>query len=50
MKRSSLVVAMLLIVTSLAGCAAVTSDSPAASPDLREDRPGTPPERAPQTP
>lgn len=31
MKRSSLVVAMLLIVSSLTGCAAVASDSPAAS-------------------
>jgi hypothetical protein len=50
MRRSSLVVAMLVIVASLAGCAAVTSDTPAASPDLREDRTGPPLHRTHQAP
>jgi hypothetical protein len=52
MKRLPLVplAAMLLIVASLAGCATVTAESPAASPDLREGRPGPPPQRTHQAP
>ena len=48
MKRLSLVVAMLLIAASLAGCATVNGESPAASPNLREDRPA--PLHRPQSP
>ncbi|MBI2219392.1 MAG: hypothetical protein HYU51_19105 [Candidatus Rokubacteria bacterium] len=48
MKRLSIAVAIVSVVASLAGCAAITDESPAASPaaspDLREDRPA--PQRA----
>lgn len=50
MKRLPLVAAILLIVASVTGCTTVRADSPAASPDLREGRPGPPPLRTPQAP
>jgi hypothetical protein len=48
MKHSLFVVLMLLILASLTGCAAVTTESPAASPDFREARPA--PQGLPQAP
>lgn len=39
MKRLAMIVTTLSLVATLAGGAAIRDDAPAASPDLRDDRP-----------
>lgn len=38
MKRLAMIVTALSLVATLAGCASIRDDAPAASPDFRDDR------------